>query len=52
MNEVETEDEVFLDEDTKVLNRIRAKNRKKVSIEDLNRRDFTEREMEELFGQV
>lgn len=44
-------EDVFLDDDTKLLNKIRKK-KSKPSIDLLNRADLTERDMDELFAEV
>ena len=49
--EEEFGEEVFMDEDTKLLNKIRKKN-KKPSIDILNRADITDRDMDKLFSEA
>ena len=44
-------EEAFLDEDSKILNKIRKKN-KKPDIDMLNSADITDRDMDELFVEV
>ncbi len=49
--EEEFEEEAYMDEDTKLLNRIRSR-KKKPGIDILSRADITERDMDELFAEV
>jgi len=51
MYDEEIGEEAFLDEDSKILNRLRSK-KKKPGIDLLNRADITERDMDELFAEA
>lgn len=44
-------EEEFMDEDTKLLSRLRKKNRK-LGIDILNRADITDRDLDELFAEA